>query len=124
MARRQSRISVPGWVRALHWLRALLHHPQAERALRQAAPELERIYLEILATEGAAASSFAQRVGTCERTGSAIATVIAPFVVLPTSSGLAERLKRMCVDRSFVHMNLNKSINSLISMCVKPVSRP
>ena len=61
MARRQSRIWVPGWVRAMHWLRALLHLPQAERALRQAAPELERMYLDILATEGAAASSYAPR---------------------------------------------------------------
>ena len=61
MERRQSRIWVPGWVRAMHWLRALLHLPQAERALRQAAPELERMYLDILATEGAAASSYAPR---------------------------------------------------------------
>ena len=61
MERRQSRIWVPGWVRAMHWLRALLHLPQAERALREAAPELERMYLDILATEGAAASSYAPR---------------------------------------------------------------
>jgi len=61
MERRQSRIWVPGWVRAMHWLRALLHLPQAERALRQAAPELEQMYLDILATEGAAASSYAPR---------------------------------------------------------------
>jgi NAD(P)-dependent dehydrogenase (short-subunit alcohol dehydrogenase family) len=61
MARRQSRIWVPGWVRAMHWLRALLHLPQAERALRQAAPELEQMYLDILATGGAAASSYAPR---------------------------------------------------------------
>ena len=61
MARRQSRIWVPGWVRAMHWLRALLHLPQAERALRQAAPELEQMYLDILASEGAAASSYAPR---------------------------------------------------------------
>jgi NAD(P)-dependent dehydrogenase (short-subunit alcohol dehydrogenase family) len=61
MERRRSRIWVPGWVRALHWLRALLHLPQAERALRQAAPELEQMYLEIMATEGAAASSYAPR---------------------------------------------------------------
>jgi hypothetical protein len=45
----------------MHWLRALLHLQQAERALRQAAPELERMYLDILATEGAAASSYAPR---------------------------------------------------------------
>jgi NAD(P)-dependent dehydrogenase (short-subunit alcohol dehydrogenase family) len=61
MARRHSRIWVPGWVRALHWMRALLHLPLAERALRQAAPELEALYLQILASEGAAASSYAPR---------------------------------------------------------------
>jgi hypothetical protein len=45
----------------MHWLHALLHLPQAERALRQAAPELERMYLDIVDTEGAAASSYAPR---------------------------------------------------------------
>ncbi len=61
MAGRKSRIWVPGWVRLLHALRALLHLPQAERALRQAAPELEALYLEVMATEGATASSYAPR---------------------------------------------------------------
>jgi hypothetical protein len=61
MAGRKSRIWVPGWVRLLHALRALLHLPQAERALRQAAPELETLYLEVMATEGATASSYAPR---------------------------------------------------------------
>jgi hypothetical protein len=61
MAERKSRIWVPGWVRLLHALRALLHLPQAERALRQAAPELEALYLEVMATEGATASSYAPR---------------------------------------------------------------
>ena len=61
MAQRRSRIWVPGWVRLLHALRALLHLPQAERALRQAAPELEAMYLEVMATEGAMASSYAPR---------------------------------------------------------------
>ncbi|MFN7278065.1 MAG: hypothetical protein ACK5VP_09775, partial [Betaproteobacteria bacterium] len=61
MGRRRSRIWVPGWVRWLHALRALLHLPQAERALRQAAPELEALYLKVMATEGAAASSYAPR---------------------------------------------------------------
>ena len=51
MARRQSRIWLPGWVWALHCL----------RALRQAAPELEAMYLEVLATEGAAASPYPLR---------------------------------------------------------------
>ena len=61
MAQRRSRIWVPGWVRLLHALRALLHLPQAERALRQAAPELEAMYLQVMATEGAPASSYAPR---------------------------------------------------------------
>lgn len=61
MQRRRGRIWVPGWVRLLHALRALLHLPQAERALRAAAPELEAMYLDILATEGASASSYAPR---------------------------------------------------------------
>lgn len=61
MQQRRGRIWVPGWVRLLHALRALLHLPQAERALREAAPELEAMYLEIMATEGATASSYAPR---------------------------------------------------------------
>ena len=61
MAERRNRIWVPGWVRLLHALRALLHLPQAERALRQAAPELEAMYLQVMATEGATASSYAPR---------------------------------------------------------------
>ena len=61
MQQRRSRIWVPGWVRLLHALRALLHLPQAERALRQAAPELEAMYLDVMATEGATASSYAPR---------------------------------------------------------------
>ena len=61
MAQRRNRIWVPGWVRLLHALRSLLHLPQAERALRQAAPELEAMYLEVMASEGAEASSYAPR---------------------------------------------------------------
>ena len=61
MAQRRNRIWVPGWVRLLHALRALLHLPQAERALRQAAPELEAMYLQVMASEGAEASSYAPR---------------------------------------------------------------
>lgn len=61
MAQRRSRIWVPGWVRLLHALRSLLHLPQAERELRQAAPELEAMYLEVMASEGAQASSYAPR---------------------------------------------------------------
>ena len=58
---RASRIWLPGWLRLLHWLRALLHTPTAERALRRAAPELEALYLEGLAAEGALASSYGPR---------------------------------------------------------------
>lgn len=61
LADRRSRIWVPGWVRWLHVLRALLHTRVAERALRQAAPELERLYLQGLAESGPAASSFGPR---------------------------------------------------------------
>ena len=58
---RASRIWLPGWLRMLHWLRALLHTPAAERQLRRAAPELEAMYLEGLAAEGALASSYGPR---------------------------------------------------------------
>ena len=61
MERRLSRIWVPGWLRLLFALRALLHLPFAERELRRAAPEIEAIYLEGLETEGALASSFGPR---------------------------------------------------------------
>lgn len=60
-ARRADRIWVPGWVRWLHRLRALLHTRQGERALRQAAPELEAMYLEVMREHGALASSYAPR---------------------------------------------------------------
>lgn len=61
LARRDSRIWIPGWVRALHWLRALLHSPLAERDLLRAAPEIERLYLDGVAAEGALASSLGPR---------------------------------------------------------------
>jgi len=61
MARRKSRIFIPGWLRLLYALRALLHLPFAERELRRAAPEIEAIYLEGLQAEGALASSFGPR---------------------------------------------------------------
>jgi len=59
--RRARRIWVPGWVRVLHWLRALLHTPWAERELLRAAPEMEALYLQGLAADGALASSFGPR---------------------------------------------------------------
>jgi NAD(P)-dependent dehydrogenase (short-subunit alcohol dehydrogenase family) len=61
LQRRDSRIWIPGWVRALHWLRALLHSPLAERDLLRVAPEIERLYLLGLAAEGALASSLGPR---------------------------------------------------------------
>jgi len=61
IACRARRIWVPGWVRMLHWLRALLHTPWAERELLRAAPEMEALYREGLAAEGALASSFGPR---------------------------------------------------------------
>ena len=61
IARRERRIWVPGWVRWLHWLRALLHTPMGERELLRAAPDIERHYLEGLAAEGRMASSFGPR---------------------------------------------------------------
>ncbi len=61
MERRLGRIWVPGWLRLLFALRALLHLPFAERELRRAAPEIEAIYLEGLEAEGALASSFGPR---------------------------------------------------------------
>jgi NAD(P)-dependent dehydrogenase (short-subunit alcohol dehydrogenase family) len=61
ITRRARRIWVPGWVRVLHALRALLHTRIAERELLRAAPEMEAAYLEVLATEGVVASSFGPR---------------------------------------------------------------
>ena len=61
MQRRDRRIWVPGWVRALHWLRALLHTRLAERELLRAAPEIEQLYLDGLAASGTPASSFGPR---------------------------------------------------------------
>ena len=61
MERRARQIWVPGWVRVLHWLRALLHTAPAERELLRAAPEIEQLYLDGLASEGAPASSFGPR---------------------------------------------------------------
>jgi NAD(P)-dependent dehydrogenase (short-subunit alcohol dehydrogenase family) len=59
--RRARRIWIPGWVRWLHWLRAALHTPIAERRLLQAAPEMEQRFRETVASSGAQASSLAPR---------------------------------------------------------------
>jgi hypothetical protein len=61
MMQRKRRVWVPGWLRILFALRALLHMPFAERELLRAAPEIESIYLEGLEVEGALASSFGPR---------------------------------------------------------------
>ncbi len=61
IAGRQRRIWVPGWMRALHWLRAMLHTPLAERGLLLAAPVMEACYLEGLASSGSLASSLGPR---------------------------------------------------------------
>lgn len=59
--RRQRQLWVPGWVRVLHWLRVLLHTQAGERELLRAAPEIEALYLQGLASEDALASSFGPR---------------------------------------------------------------
>ena len=61
IARRADRIWVPGWVRVLHWLRALLHTRLAERELRRAAPEIERLFLDAQDAGDPLASSIGPR---------------------------------------------------------------
>ena len=61
IARRARRIWVPGWVRLLHWLRAALHTPLAERPLLQAAPEMEKLFEQTIVSSGVKASSVAPR---------------------------------------------------------------
>jgi len=61
MTCRARRVWVPGWVRVLHWLRVALSTPLAERQLLQAAPEMERMFLQTIETSGVEASSVAPR---------------------------------------------------------------
>ena len=61
MFKRQRSLFIPGWLRVLFALRSLLHLPFAERELLKAAPDIEKSYLEGLASEGALASSFGPR---------------------------------------------------------------
>ncbi len=61
MSKRQRSLFIPAWLRILFALRSLLHLPFAERELVKAAPDIEKSYLEGLATEGALASSFGPR---------------------------------------------------------------
>jgi NAD(P)-dependent dehydrogenase (short-subunit alcohol dehydrogenase family) len=60
-ARRAKRIWVPGWVKWMYRLRALLHTSAAERTSLQAMPQVEQLYLQGLAAEGAVASSYGPR---------------------------------------------------------------
>lgn len=57
LERRERRTFVPGWVRWMHRLRALLHTPLVERDLRRAAPEVERLFRDDAASRGATAAS-------------------------------------------------------------------
>ena len=61
MVARKRRLWLPGWLRGLYAIRSLLHMPFAERALLNAAPEIEAFYLEGLASAGALASTFGPR---------------------------------------------------------------
>jgi NAD(P)-dependent dehydrogenase (short-subunit alcohol dehydrogenase family) len=61
IAQRHRQIWVPGWTRWLHFLRAFLHTPTAERDLLRAAPEIEAHYLTGVASEGLLASSLGPR---------------------------------------------------------------
>ena len=75
--RRSRQIWVPGWVRWLHWARALLNSRVAQADLRRAAPDIEQVYLETMADSDRAASSFGPRelarsrqpAGSPEKTG-------------------------------------------------------
>lgn len=61
MQRRSRRIWIPGWLRMLFAIRSLLNTSVAQRALVDAAPELEHHYLEGMAQQGTLASSFGPR---------------------------------------------------------------
>jgi NAD(P)-dependent dehydrogenase (short-subunit alcohol dehydrogenase family) len=59
--RRARQIWVPGWVRWLHWARAMLNSGPAQADLRRATPDIETMYLETMASTDRAASSFGPR---------------------------------------------------------------
>jgi NAD(P)-dependent dehydrogenase (short-subunit alcohol dehydrogenase family) len=61
ITQRRRTLWVPGWIRMLHILRAFLHTPAAERELLRAAPQIESLYLEGLASVGSMASTFGPR---------------------------------------------------------------
>lgn len=81
--RRARQIWVPGWVRVLHWLRAALHSPLAERELLRAAPDIERLYVQGLAAEGRLASSFGPRELQKALARERVSTVASPHTVHP-----------------------------------------
>ena len=58
---RRRQIWVPGWVRVMFWLRALLHTRLAERELLRAAPEIEAHYIEGMSAVGSLAFSLGPR---------------------------------------------------------------
>lgn len=58
---RARRIWVPRWVRVLHWLRVVMSTKLAERQVLKAAPEMEQLFLQTVATSGVKASSVAPR---------------------------------------------------------------
>ena len=61
ISRRARRIWVPGWVRFFHWLRAAVHTPRAERPLLLAAPKIEKLFMQTIASSGAKAAPLAPR---------------------------------------------------------------
>lgn len=61
MERRSRQIWIPAWVRCLHWLRPLLNTRAAERQLLRAAPEIETLCQQIIASSGLRAASFPPR---------------------------------------------------------------
>ena len=61
IVQRKRCIWVPGWVRLLYFLRVGLATQAAERLLLEAAPDIEKMFVETIATSGVKASSVAPR---------------------------------------------------------------
>ena len=60
--RRSRRICTPSWVRGVHAARAALTTRLAERDFRRVAPEIDRVFAEEVAREGAERASASERV--------------------------------------------------------------
>ncbi len=60
--RRSRRICTPSWVRGVHAARAALTTRLAERDFRRVAPEIDRVFAEEVAREGAERASASKRV--------------------------------------------------------------